>query len=134
MSDDDSMKWLLSRAVQLLRTADQLHSQFFRLAHSDNALRWEPPADVFGGVDALGVVVAMPGVEPGRYQIMLEDEAVIVRATRTLVSNMEPGVIYRLEIPYGFFERRIQLPYGGYRLIDSQLENGCLRLRLERVE
>jgi HSP20 family molecular chaperone IbpA len=42
-------------------------------------------------------------------------------------------VIYRLEIPYGRFERRIPLPTGRYQLADRRLENGCLVLALRRL-
>jgi HSP20 family molecular chaperone IbpA len=43
------------------------------------------------------------------------------------------AIIYRLEIPYGRFERRIALPAGQYELVDRRLEQGCLTLGLRRL-
>ena len=134
MASHDPKAWMLSEAVQLLKTADRLQSQFFRIGRSSQVLSWEPPVDMYGGSDELGVLVAMPGVEPGRYQIILEHEAIVVQGERALSVNLGRGAIIRLEIPYGRFERRIQLPYGGYRIVESLLENGCLRVHLERVK
>jgi HSP20 family molecular chaperone IbpA len=42
--------------------------------------------------------------------------------------------VLRLEIPYGRFQRRILLPFGSFRLSDMLLENGCLKITLERLK
>ena len=40
--------------------------------------------------------------------------------------------ILRMEIPYGHFERRIELPPVPFRISGRHLANGCLMLRLEK--
>ena len=80
----------------------------------------------------LGVLIAMPGVASDCYDIVLENAAILVRGERLAGLNSAPGAILRLEIPYGKFERRIALPHAKYELISAQMENGCLRLLLER--
>jgi hypothetical protein len=42
------------------------------------------------------------------------------------------AALKRLEIPYGRFERRIELPPGHYEIEQRDLEYGCLRLILRR--
>ena len=41
--------------------------------------------------------------------------------------------IHRLEIPYGRFERQIELPAGRYEIDGRELANGFLVLRLRRL-
>jgi hypothetical protein len=41
--------------------------------------------------------------------------------------------VRRLEIPQGFFERRIALATGRYELLESSLRDGCLVLRIRKV-
>jgi HSP20 family molecular chaperone IbpA len=43
-------------------------------------------------------------------------------------------VIHRLELPQGRFERRVRLPAGTYRQPVRAMVNGCLLVRLEKVE
>jgi HSP20 family molecular chaperone IbpA len=43
------------------------------------------------------------------------------------------ATVHRLEIPYGRFERRIPLPSGRYELVEQSYANGCLTLRLVRL-
>jgi HSP20 family molecular chaperone IbpA len=82
----------------------------------------------------LGLLIALPGVAPERFEVTLEQQAIVVRGERSFGANVGPGAILRMEIPYGRFERRILLPYGGFRLNEMLLENGCLKLTLERLK
>ena len=124
---------MLAQAVELLEGASRLHRQFFHIGQARQTPRWEPPIDMYG--DALGVrvLVALPGVAPHHLEVMLEPQAVVVRGERTLGAVLDDGSILQLEIPYGSFERRINLPPGDYRIVEMQLEYGCLRLLLERL-
>jgi HSP20 family molecular chaperone IbpA len=128
------MAGMLTQAVEMLERADRLQRQFFWIGQTSDVPRWEPPVDVYGNNDELGVLVALPGVTPDGYAVTLEDEVIVVRGERSLEANWNSGAILRLEIPYGRFERRINLPYGDYRMVSTQLENGCLRLYLERTK
>jgi HSP20 family protein len=58
----------------------------------------------------------------------------VVRGERSFGASLGPGAILRLEIPYGRFERRIRLPFGSFQLTEILLENGCLKLTLERLK
>ncbi|MDO8286592.1 MAG: Hsp20/alpha crystallin family protein [Rhodoferax sp.] len=133
MQGADPRTWMLLEAVGLLESAERLQRQFFGIGSSIASPCWEPPVDMIGNDEVLGIWVALPGVPPDRFQVAVENTTLIVRGERALAASLVRGAILRLEIPYGRFERRIDLPVDGYQLIDAQLEHGCLRLLLERT-
>lgn len=134
MRHHDLRAWMLAEAVELLDSADRLQRQFIQIGQTGESAYWEPPVDMYENDRELGLLIALPGVAPERFEVTLEQQAVVVRGERSFGSNLGPGTILRLEIPYGRFERRISLPDGNYQLVDVQLENGCLRLTLERLK
>ncbi len=133
MRSDDDSAWMLSEAADLPQTTRRLAQRFFQIGQSRELLCWEPPIDVHQRKDELGVLVALPGVAPDRYQVSLEHSLLVVRAERSRNVSFSSGLILHLEIPYGRFERRIRLPDGEYRMVSMQLEHGCLRLQLARL-
>jgi HSP20 family protein len=134
MRGTDLKRWMVSEATDLQQMAQRLERQFFQWGQAGDALCWEPSVDMYGDDRRLGVLVALPGVAPDRYQVTMDDMTVVVRGERMLDVSSTAGTILCMEIPYGRFERQIRLPYGGYRIADMQLVNGCLRLQLERIE
>jgi len=130
----DSRAWMLAEAVELLQSADRLHRQFFQIGQHSEPPNWEPPVDMYVNDRELGLLIALPGVTPERFDVVLEQQAIVVRGERSFGANIGPGAILRMEIPYGRFERRIRLPFGSFRLADMLLENGCLKLTLERLK
>jgi HSP20 family molecular chaperone IbpA len=131
----DATGWMWAQACDLIDQAERLHRQFFRPAAPGRAqVVWEPPVDVFEDESEIVVVVAMPGVAADRIQVSGEPGAITVRGTRPL-PYVGPGhAIRQLEIPYGAFERRIPLPARGLELEAPEVAQGCLILRLRKVE
>jgi len=126
--DPTAVMW--AQACDLLQQADRMHRQFFRLT---GASAWEPPVDVFEDEHDVVIVVAMPGVAPDRVQIVTEPGALTVRGERPLpLSSGARALVHQLEIPYGYFERRISLPNGQWQSMSHELANGCLVLRLRK--
>lgn len=122
-------------AVDALERAERLHRQFFRLAGQHARVPvWEPPIEVFEHGGRLAIVVALPGVHPDHVNVSLEGGILIVAAERKLPEAFAVGAVHCMEIPYGRFERRIQLPAGRYRLIQRDAEHGCLLLDFERLD
>lgn len=120
-------------ALELLQDAEQLRRQFFQLGELRSALCWEPPVDLYEIGDELRIVVALPGVAAPRLEVVLEAAAILVRGERPLPRDLKRAAIHRLEIPYGLFERRVQLPAGHFQLMGQRLEDGCLSLELRRL-
>ena len=122
-----------AQACDLLEQADRMHRQFFRLTSSAQPQAWEPPVDVFEDENEVVVVVAMPGVAADRVQVVTEPGALTVRGERPLpLRQGARALVHQLEIPYGYFERRIALPPGQWASISHELANGCLVLRLRK--
>jgi HSP20 family protein len=127
-----------SEALSMLEQADRLHRQFFRVAGSEAAPTWEPPADVVAFEERIEAHIALPGVSPDSITIALEPGAVIVSALRAFPCREGGAHIHRIEIPYGRFERRIVLPledtYRPLELAERRLADGVLTLTFRKKE
>jgi HSP20 family molecular chaperone IbpA len=133
MSSRNPTDWMWSQAIELLEQAERMHRQFFRLATSQRTRpTWEPPVDVFEDEDGIVIVVALPGVPSDRVEVTHEPGMLVVRAERTLPFSGACNAVRQLEIPYGYFERRI--PLGQLKLESGtrELVDGCLVLRLRK--
>jgi HSP20 family molecular chaperone IbpA len=120
-----------AEALDLLRGAEKLHRRIFQIGAA-GAPGWEPPVDLYETADGLTLCVALPGVATDELEVFLESGTIVVRGERAFPVEYQRAIIYRLEIPYGRFERRIVLPAGQYQLVDRRLANGCLKLALRR--
>ena len=130
----DTRAWMMSEAVELLQSADRMQRQFFQIGPPSKSPTWEPPVDMFVNDRELGLLIALPGVPPDRFEITLEDQAIVVSGERSFGAPAGRGAVLRMEIPYGRFQRRILLPFGSFHLTDMLLENGCLKITLERLK
>jgi HSP20 family protein len=130
----DPTDWMWAQACDLIAQAERMHGQFFRLASSvrGDAL-WEPPVDVFEDEHELVIVVAMPGVVADRMQVTMEPGALVVRAECPLPFAGHRYAVRQLEIPYGYFERRIALPDARLEAGPPELVDGCLIIRLRKT-
>jgi HSP20 family protein len=134
MSSRDPTGWMWAQACELLDQAERMHRQFFRLAASGRTQAlWEPPVDVFEDEGEIIVVVALPGVAVERVEITYESGMLVVRANRRIPFAGSPRAVRRLEIPYGFFERRIRLPEVRLDAGRSEYVDGCLILKLRKA-
>lgn len=126
MRSHDQSLWVWAEALDLLRAGEQLQRRFFTLAGLQSVTCWVPAVDVYGEGDELKVVVALPGVDSGHLEVLVDDEGLAVRGERPMPSTSQHAAIHRLEIPYGRFERRIELPGRDFHVHEQFLENGCL--------
>jgi HSP20 family protein len=121
-------------ALDLLAEADRLHRQFFTTkATLGSVPTWQPPVDTLETADAVIVLVALPGVAPQNVEIVQAGGALTVRGTRPMPGGGSREAIRRLEIPYGQFERRLDLPAGRYDLVERVFVDGTLRLTLRKL-
>jgi HSP20 family molecular chaperone IbpA len=123
-----------AEACQMLEQAERLHRQFFRLGAPRGArTAWEPPVNVFEDDESYLIVVALPGVAPECVEVLLDSSSIIVRASCDVPFNARKRDIRHLEIPYGYFERRVQLPAMQFEVVQRELVNGCLILNLRKI-
>ena len=126
MRSHDQSLWVWAEALDLLQAGEQLQRRFFTLAGLQSVTCWVPAVDVYDEGDELKVVVALPGVDSGHLEVLVDDEGLAVRGERPIPSTSQHAAIHRLEIPYGRFERRIELPGRDFHVHEQFLENGCL--------
>ena len=123
-----------NEALSLLDQADRLHRQFF--THAQHA--WEPPVDVIELPDELRMHIALPGVDPESITLSQDAGGLTISALRAFPCRESGTHIHRIEIPYGRFERRIQLalddPYQPLELAGNSLANGILTLTFRKKE
>lgn len=126
--------WMWAQALQLLDQAERAHRDLFRPSGARRrAACWEPPVDVFETESEVWIQVALPGVAADQVEVRLEDGGIVVSGERTLPTPRGAGVIRRLEMPHGAFERRIALAAGRYELTRRDLAQGCLTLTLRKL-
>jgi HSP20 family molecular chaperone IbpA len=123
---------LLADAIELLREADRLHRQFFTFPLGASGPCWSPPVDIVENDRSLTIRVALPGVDADAVAVTTDGRTLQVAAVRALEAGRR-DTIHMLEIPYGRFERRIELPAGRYELDRRELADGCLVIRLRRL-
>jgi HSP20 family molecular chaperone IbpA len=125
---------MCAQAVELLEQAERMHRQYFRLSASERTQAvWEPPVDVFEDEHEIVIVVALPGVPADRVGVTSESGALVVRAESPLPFSGSRRAVRQLEIPYGYFERRIPLPEVPLEAGTPEVADGCLILRLRKT-
>jgi HSP20 family protein len=130
----DPADWMWAQACDFIAQAERMHRQFFRLASTARTEAvWEPPADVFEDPHEVVIVVAMPGVPAERVEITRQGDELVVRGERPFPFVGTRHAVRQLEIPYGYFERRIPLPEVTLESVSRELIQGCLILRLRKM-
>jgi HSP20 family protein len=123
-----------AEACELLERAERLNRQFFQpRAARGRRPSWEPPVDVLESEGELWIMVALPGVRAEQLQVQVDGSALVVSGERPMPGRTRTGIIRRLEIPYGYFERRIELPAGRFAIARRELVDGCLVLGLGKL-
>ena len=126
--------WMWAEACELLERAERLNRQFFQPRPATaRQPAWEPPVDVLETESELWILVALPGVSVERVEVLVQDGTLVVAGERPMPGRSRAGIIRRLEIPYGHFERRIELPAGRFDVMRRELVDGCLVLGLRKL-
>jgi HSP20 family protein len=134
MPSRDTIGWMWAEACQMLDQAERLQRQFFRLDFPRGArAAWQPPVDVFEDEREFVVVVALPGVSPDHADAKIDGRTLLIRARRQVSLQDRHCSIERLEIPHGYFERRLVLPQIRLELDSQQWSDGCLIVSLRKV-
>jgi HSP20 family protein len=124
----------VGRGTATAGTCRPAPSPVFQLEqHQTRQPTWAPPVDIFETESALIIIAALPGVTAEQLLVSINDGAVIIRGQRAMPMTREPAMIRRLEIPYGQFERRIELPPAQFGLGQRLLKDGCLVLTLHKL-
>jgi HSP20 family protein len=118
-------------ALQLLEQAERVKNAFSRPNETEHS--WEPPIDMVETSEALFVHVALPGVAAESIVIGMESDALTVSAVRGFTVTSRGARLHRVEIPYGQFFRRIQLPVQRLEPVGRSYIDGCLTLAFRKI-
>jgi HSP20 family molecular chaperone IbpA len=118
----------------MLARAERLHRELFRPARSGSQVPlWEPPVDLIETEQDVLILVALPGVDPERVDIVLEGPDLVVAGSRVPPAELRTATIHRLELPQGRFERRVRLPAGRFAAVHRATAHGCILITLEKA-
>jgi len=73
---------------------------------------WVPNVEIFEQDGNLVVRADLPGTDKANVTVELDDDSIILRGERKFERSEEQGGVYRREVAYGSFYRRIPLPEG----------------------
>lgn len=108
--------------------ADLFGRSFWGLAARDGRLT--PPVEVLRRDGELAVRVELPGVDPERVEVTVQDGILHIRAPRAmeLPEGVEP---VRREFAYGTYERELALPEGiDPEKLTARYERGILEVTI----
>jgi len=130
----DPKDWMWAEACELLERAERLHRRFFKIARQGAAAQavWEPPIDVFETESEFWIIIALPGVPLSGIRLTVGENMVHLVAERPLPTAFRRALVHRMELPYGRFERVIELPAGPVELKAHEMLNGCLVVALHK--
>ena len=133
MSVRKTGNWSCAEAIALLEQADRMHRQFFHLqpARARGPV-WQPPVDVFETHAEIVVLVALPGAAPEGVRVRQEGRLLTVLGERPMPVSSRAAAIRRLEIPFGRFERQIELPSPQITVESTEMACGCLKIVLRK--
>jgi len=136
MGRRNTTDWYWQVGSDLSRLNEELTKRRPGLA---NTKGWQPRVDVMDLGDRIGVRIELPGIrgEDVALQYNAERSALLVRGVRQ-DEGAESGRVgfFQLEIPYGEFEREVDIPPIPIRVkgIRAQYRNGFLLVELPKAE
>ena len=134
MASNDPRQWMWSEALSVLARAERLHHQLFQPAAAQaRRPRWEPPVDVLETEGEVVIIAALPGVSEQALTLVIEGACLVIGGERTLPGELRSAVIHRMELPQGYFERRVALPGGRYDQVRHRVQDGCLIVTLRKL-
>lgn len=135
MANNDPRQWMWGEALNVLARAEHLHRQLFQpAAASARRPSWEPPVDVLETEGEVVIIAALPGVSDQALTLAIESGCLVIGGERTLPAQLRTAVIHRLELPQGYFERRVSLPAGRYDQVRHRVQDGCLVVSLRKLD
>jgi HSP20 family protein len=94
---------------------------------------WQPAIDVCESQESVEILVELAGVRREDIELRITQDALTIHGTRVARHHGHPVVCYQLEIPYGTFERVVQLPSGlDIAQITAASRDGLLEITIPR--
>jgi HSP20 family protein len=100
-----------------------------------SATSWSPLADVLETEGQFVMKVELPGVDPKKVDVLLENNVLTIRGERPLDGEYKKESWLRMERPYGAFSRSFSMPgiiEDGK--VKAEFKNGVLSIVLPKKE
>ena len=95
---------------------------------------FQPRIDVVDDGEALRISAELPGMDCEDVEILVEDDALVLRGEKKLESKTEEEGCYRLERAFGSFQRVIPLPDGvDTERAEARFEKAVLTIRIPKM-
>ena len=132
MSSRDPTRSMWADSLALLEEVDKMRRQCFELTVArTGGPSWEPPVDIYETARELMIIVALPGVPAETVNVVIDGGSLSVIGHRRIPAP-QSAAVHRMEIPYGRFERRIDLRSGMYEITRRDVADGCLFITLRK--
>ena len=96
---------------------------------------WVPLADIYENDNDLIAKVELPGVDPNRVDVRVENNVLTIRGERPFDQKVAQENYHRLERSFGTFSRSFALPMTiDADKIHAEYRDGILNLRLPKSE
>jgi len=113
-------------------------SAFPRLFGAEEGLQrgnWSPAVDIFENKDTITVEADLPGLNPGDFDLSIENYTLTLRGERRFEKRDEGDNYHRVERSYGSFMRTFTLPSTvDVEDIRAEYKDGVLRISLPKRE
>jgi len=115
---------------------DILFEEFMDIHFSLLDVVWAPATDLFVTAEQIYLMMEIPGVRKEDLTLMVAPTWVQIRGTKQSPEAFKQGVsFYKLEIPYGYFQKRVVLPFRVEpKNLKISLTDGLLTLEFKRKE
>lgn len=125
--------WMWQQARDLFEHAERVHRNLLQRCLPQTAW-WVPPVNVVETEDAVWVVCALPGTTEDQVDLRLEAGELVISGRRPPLECCIQGEVRVLEIPFGRFERRVELPMGSsLSFAASRYEKGLIFVHLKKL-
>lgn len=106
-----------------------------RLTRYQGSTAWAPLVDIFERAHGIEVVVELPGVDKEQIGVTVERGVLTIRGFRPKHIPEDTQRVHQMEIPYGPFERSVELPFDAdIDNIEAGYDEGHLTIRIPRKD
>ncbi len=96
---------------------------------------WKPLTDVYETDQEIVIVMDIAGISPQDVKVQLDGSVLTLRGIRREYSSGVKRHYHKMEIDFGLFERRIELPAPvDHERISTRYSQGFLEIRLPKRE
>lgn len=120
---------MFSQALGRMARLDDMRRLSFDLG---SLSAWEPPLDLIETPSEVVAYVALPGVDTSEVEVTTEERMLVLSGRRNRPPEWRSAGLLRVELPWGPFERRVQIPRG-CRLVKRMALQGYLVVHLRKA-